>query len=408
MTVRGGESKKTGRTLKRHRPGSLSMAEDRHYGTMETGVTSALPSGRKLRTGVILMMSLAALAAVATFSISQTSEAVLIAPAPAKTQKLASPGYVKWLKTLTGPGDYQTGDEYDERFESESMPHAGISEMVPSALPRFPHIGKMTGADFAKDVTESMAAPVDMDEINQLPKQLIKIKQRIAAEKEVVKDLKKIVDAHTLPQPESIVVHVGQRGPIGAEGPRGPRGQTGDQGTKGPTGPQGPTGERGPRGPQGPQGPKGPKGPVGPKGRTGFQGRQGLRGEVGIEGPEGDEGERGPMGDVSLRSLAWDGGCSLAGTMCACCGVAGAGTAGAGLSADTAVWGQGGPPGPMGPNGSNGMEGPVGKTGNEGMRGQDIPICQRPPSLASSRRSQKTVVCVCLCLWWGCGLCDRL
>ena len=287
-------------TLSEEPLSAIIMADDRHYGTMAAGAIPSMPSGRKLRSSIILITAIAVLAAVATFSLSHDSESVLIAnPGAARTQKLASPGYVNWLKTLNGPGDYNTGDEWDERFESESMPHAGISEMVPSALPRHAKIGKMTGADFAKDVTASMAVPVDMDEINELPKKLMKIKERIAAEKDVVKELKSLVDAHSIPAPESIVVHVGQRGPIGAQGPRGPRGPTGDQGTKGPAGPTGPTGERGPRGPQGPQGPKGPKGPLGPKGRTGFQGKQGPRGEVGIEGPEGDEGERGPMGDVS-------------------------------------------------------------------------------------------------------------
>ena len=187
-------------------------------------------------------------------------------------------------------------------------------------------VGMMQGADFAKDLTASMATPVDMDEINKLPKKLQKIALAMKREKEYVADLQKIVDAHSMPDPESVVVHVGQRGPVGAKGPRGFRGATGDQGTKGPPGPKGPTGERGERGNQGPIGPTGDKGAIGPQGRTGFPGRRGARGTVGIEGPEGPEGASGSMGGV-------------------------------------------GPPGPQGPNGGNGMEGGPGATGDQGPQG---------------------------------------
>jgi len=239
---------------------------------------------------------------------------------------LADPGYLKWLKTLNGPVDYQTGKEYDDRFDSQSMPHMDITHLVPSALPSMKKVGMMQGADFAKDLKASMATPVDMDEINKLPAKLQKIAAAMKREKAYVGELQEIVDAHSMPDPESIVVHVGQRGPVGAKGPRGFRGPTGNQGKKGPPGPKGPTGERGERGLQGPIGPTGAKGPIGPKGRQGFPGKKGARGTVGIEGPEGAEGISGPVGGM-------------------------------------------GPPGPQGPNGGNGMEGGPGATGDQGAQG---------------------------------------
>lgn len=239
---------------------------------------------------------------------------------------LADPGYMKWLKTLNGPVDYQTGKEYDDRFDSESMPHMDITHLVPSALPGMKKVAMMQGADFANDLKSSMATPIDMDEINKLPAKLEKIATAMKREKAYVSDLQKIVDAHSLPDPESIVVHVGQRGPVGAKGPRGFRGGTGDQGKKGPPGPKGPTGEKGERGLQGPIGPVGIKGGIGPKGRTGFPGRRGARGTVGIEGLEGPEGGSGALGGN-------------------------------------------GPPGPQGPNGGNGMEGGPGSTGDQGAQG---------------------------------------
>eukprot|EP00960_Hanusia_phi_P053186 761898-Hanusia_phi.AAC.2 len=249
-----------------------------------------------------------------------------------KATALVDPGYASWLKTLSGPVDYQTGKEYDDKFESQSMSHVGISHLLPGALPSMKKIGEMQGADFAADVTARIATPVDTEEINELPLKLQKIAKLVKNEKSYVDDLKKIVDAHSLPDPESIVVHVGQRGPRGARGPRGPRGPTGDQGTKGPTGPQGPPGEQGRRGIQGPQGLQGETGPPGPKGRQGLPGLKGPRGAEGIEGPEGEEGSPGPDGGV--REVTWTG-----------------------------------PPGPQGPNGMNGMQGNPGLTGAQGLPG---------------------------------------
>ncbi|EKX32650.1 hypothetical protein GUITHDRAFT_156265 [Guillardia theta CCMP2712] len=243
-----------------------------------------------------------------------------------KQTVLVDPGYASWLKTLSGPVDYQTGKEYDDKFESQSMSHVGISHLLPGALPSMKKIGDMQGADFAADVTARIATPVDTEEINELPLKLQKISKLVQNEKTYVDDLQKIVDAHSLPDPESIVVHVGQRGPRGARGPRGPRGPTGDQGTKGPTGPQGPQGEQGRRGIQGPQGEQGETGPPGPKGRQGLPGLKGPRGTEGIEGPEGEEGQPGPNGET-------------------------------------------GPPGPQGPNGMNGMQGNPGLTGPQGLPG---------------------------------------
>ena len=299
-------------------------------------------------------VAFAALALLASCIIA----AVALVSAASAPVSLADPGYLKWLKTLNGPVTYQTGKEYDDRFDSESMPHMDITHLVPSALPGMKKVGMMQGADFAKDLTASMATPVDMDEINKLPAKLEKIAAAMKREKEYVNDLQKIVDAHSMPNPESVVVHVGQRGPVGAAGPRGYRGPTGDQGTKGPPGPKGPTGEKGERGLQGTIGPTGDKGDMGPQGRTGFPGRHGARGTVGIEGPEGDEGDSGLTGGL-------------------------------------------GPPGPQGPNGGNGMEGGPGATGNQGPQGDgEKLVCLRitkgrcfSPVMSATRYSSAKSTC---------------
>ena len=293
------------------------MAGQPSYGAVQSEPARPPARGRGNAARAVAALALVAAAAIGCAALSG------FAGAPVA---LADPGYLKWLKTLNGPVTYQTGKEYDDRFDSQSMPHMDITHLVPSALPGMKKVGMMQGADFAKDLTASMATPVDMDEINKLPKKLQKIALAMKREKEYVADLQKIVDAHSMPDPESVVVHVGQRGPVGAKGPRGFRGATGDQGTKGPPGPKGPTGERGERGNQGPIGPTGDKGAIGPQGRTGFPGRRGARGTVGIEGPEGPEGASGSMGGV-------------------------------------------GPPGPQGPNGGNGMEGGPGATGDQGPQG---------------------------------------
>ena len=298
------------------------MGEQPSYGSVpDTGTPEQGRSARAPR-GTAALVTVAVLACFAAAAIG-----LVFGGSPASAPvALADPGYLKWLKTLNGPVDYQTGKEYDDRFDSQSMPHMDITHLVPSALPGMKKVGMMQGADFAKDLKASMATPVDMDEINKLPAKLQKIAAAMKREKSYIGELQEIVDAHSMPDPESIVVHVGQRGPVGAKGPRGFRGPTGNQGKKGPPGPKGPTGEPGQRGLQGPIGPTGAKGPVGPKGRTGFPGKRGARGTVGIEGPEGDEGSSGSVGGM-------------------------------------------GPPGPQGPNGGNGMEGGPGRTGDQGPQG---------------------------------------
>lgn len=224
----------------------------------------------------------------------------------ARTTQLADPGYVDWLKTLKGPGDYQTGDEYDDKFDGGGMPHMDVTHLVHSALPGSKVVAGMDGSDFALDVTSKMAAPVNRDEINQLPMKLQELEKRMVKEKKVVSELQDYVNAHALAQPESLVVHVGQRGPRGARGARGPRGPTGDQGTKGDTGPRGPPGNKGRTGAQGPQGATGKKGPLGAPGADGFPGAPGPRGAIGFEGPEGPPGQKGPDGSVSLVAYPWD------------------------------------------------------------------------------------------------------
>lgn len=242
------------------------------YGSVED---MSAPRSRQIRptTLAAVIFSLGVVVAtvlvVSMDSVSSATKTDLLNPSKtqARMTQLADPGYVDWLKTLSGPVDYQTGKEYDDEFASQGMKHIGISHLLPSALPGSKTVGDMQGADFASDVVASMQQQtVDSDEINKLPAQLEKIKAKIKAEKALVGELKKIVDAHTIPNPESIVVHVGERGPQGAKGPLGPRGPDGDQGTKGSKGPTGPPGDMGPRGVQGIQGMKGSPGPDGPPG----------------------------------------------------------------------------------------------------------------------------------------------
>jgi len=276
--------------------------------------TPIVPGRRSARTPSEVALAIALIGAVAVVAVALGG----LGGSASAPVSLVDPGYIKWLKTLNGPVDFQTGKEYDDSADN--------SHLMPSALPEMKKSGMMQGADFAKDLSASMAKPIDSDEINKLPGKLEKIAAAMEKEKEYVSDLQKIVDAHSVPDPEAVVVHVGQRGPVGAKGPRGFRGPTGDQGSKGPPGPKGPTGEKGERGNHGPIGPTGDKVPIGPKGRTGFPGRRGARGEVGIEGPEGPEGDPGSQGGR-------------------------------------------GPPGPQGPNGGNGMEGGPGATGDQGPQG---------------------------------------
>jgi len=87
--------------------------------------------------------AVAALALVAAVVLAGAAMAGYAASAPVS---LADPGYLKWLKTLNGPVDYQTGKEYDDRFDSESMPHMDITHLVPSALPGMKKVGMMQGA----------------------------------------------------------------------------------------------------------------------------------------------------------------------------------------------------------------------------------------------------------------------
>jgi hypothetical protein len=243
------------------------------YGTVEGGL--AVPRSRQIRptTLAAVVFSLGVVVAtvlvVSIDSVNSATKTDLLNPSSTKARmtQLADPGYVDWLKTLTGPVDYQTGKEYDDEFASQGMKHIGISHLLPGALPGSKTVGDMQGADFASDVVAStQQQAVDSDEINKLPEQLEKIKAKVKAEKRLVSELKKIVDAHTIPNPESIVVHVGERGPQGAKGPAGPRGPDGDQGTKGAKGRTGPPGDMGPRGVQGVQGQKGSPGPDGPPG----------------------------------------------------------------------------------------------------------------------------------------------
>mmetsp|Transcript_21349 Transcript_21349/g.49510 ORF Transcript_21349/g.49510 Transcript_21349/m.49510 type:complete len:243 (+) Transcript_21349:61-789(+) len=239
------------------------------YGTADAAARRGAAPVRRRTLIVMAVAAVAVLACVVRVSRTGAGGVGIELVEAARTTQLAGPGYVKWLKTLKGPVDYQTGKEHDDKFESSGMTHMDVTDLVPSALPGSKRVGEMQGEDFARDVSASMAAPVDRDEINKLPMKLQALVTKMKQERKMVDELQTYVGQHSLAQPESLVVHVGQRGPTGARGARGPRGPTGDQGTKGPTGKRGPTGEKGRRGSQGPQGPMGKKGRVGPIGRAG-------------------------------------------------------------------------------------------------------------------------------------------
>jgi hypothetical protein len=228
------------------------------YGALEAPWEQKAGRGRA-RWPIMAGLAFSAAAAIVCVAVgmngAQPESSMLVGAA--RTQSLADPGYVDWLKTLKGPVDYQFGKEYDDRFDSSGMPHMDATDLVPSALPGSKRVGEMDGSAFANDVTASIATPVDRDEINKLPLMLQGMKKKLKEEKKLVKKLSDYVNAHTLPQPESIVVHVGQRGPAGARGGPGVRGPPGDQGEKGDTGPRGLVGQQGKRGEQGPQGLKG-------------------------------------------------------------------------------------------------------------------------------------------------------
>eukprot|EP00960_Hanusia_phi_P030354 748537-Hanusia_phi.AAC.8 len=194
--------------------------------------------------------------------------------------------YSDWLKTLSGtkeaPASY-TGieDEHDPDFASQSVKHSGISYLLPGALPQSEDISKLQGADFANDIYQPDTSAVNSQSpIDSVPQLFQRFKNDVSQERVLYKDLKTIMDAHKLPNPESLVVKVAERGPPGAPGPRGPRGLPGDEGDQGPQGPPGPPGDIGPRGLRGIIGQTGLKGFPGPQGKRGFEGRVGKRGSV--------------------------------------------------------------------------------------------------------------------------------
>lgn len=75
-----------------------------------------------------------------------------------------------------------------------------------------------------------------------IPDKLAQFQNTVEREKVVYDKLKAILDDNAKPAPQSLVVHVAERGPVGPHGSRGARGVPGDQGPKGPSGAPGPPG----------------------------------------------------------------------------------------------------------------------------------------------------------------------
>eukprot|EP00286_Rhodomonas_abbreviata_P026560 CAMPEP_0181311246 /NCGR_PEP_ID=MMETSP1101-20121128/13031_1 /TAXON_ID=46948 /ORGANISM="Rhodomonas abbreviata, Strain Caron Lab Isolate" /LENGTH=296 /DNA_ID=CAMNT_0023417957 /DNA_START=9 /DNA_END=902 /DNA_ORIENTATION=+ len=263
------------------------------------------------RAVVISLISLIAVAGVVGFRWS----------AAQRTELEDVDTYGDWLNTLSG------NPEYDPDWESENMKHRDLTDLTPGALPHSKKIGSLQGTDFKKDVyTPDLSKYKTDSSMDDVPRLLDEFKTKVSAEQDMYKKLKAIVDEHSKPQPEAMVVKVAERGPVGPPGPRGFRGSQGDTGDIGPAGPPGPPGDEGPRGPRGPIGPQGKKGFQGPEGKRGFEGRVGKRGAKGAEGPKGPQGRPGNVGEPGAP-------------------------------------GPQGPNGPRGEAGSDGAPGPTGKAG---------------------------------------------
>ena len=100
------------------------------YGAVPAaGTPAAGMTRRRVTVASVGVGALAALALVAAVCLTA------LGASGVRRVALADPGYLKWLKTLNGPADYQTGKEYDDRFDSQSMPHMDSTHLVPSALP---------------------------------------------------------------------------------------------------------------------------------------------------------------------------------------------------------------------------------------------------------------------------------
>mmetsp|Transcript_38752 Transcript_38752/g.102494 ORF Transcript_38752/g.102494 Transcript_38752/m.102494 type:complete len:308 (-) Transcript_38752:68-991(-) len=242
--------------------------------------------------------------------------------------------YKEWLNTLSGGPEWAqtfSSKENDPDWESQNMVHRDLSDLTPGALPLSAKVSGLQGADFAKEVYENNSPPDLSNPYEDIPAKLNQFKAIVARERATYKELKAVVDAHSVPPPESVVVRVAEKGPTGPPGPRGNRGQNGDEGDAGIKGPPGPVGDEGPRGPRGIIGETGPKGFQGPEGKRGF------------EGPVGPRGARGPTG---IKGKSGD----------------------AGLRGDAGAPGPQGPNGPSGPRGDNGPPGPPGENGNVGYK----------------------------------------
>mmetsp|Transcript_37861 Transcript_37861/g.76579 ORF Transcript_37861/g.76579 Transcript_37861/m.76579 type:complete len:304 (+) Transcript_37861:35-946(+) len=287
------------------------------YDTFAPEGSQALPPRKQQRLVIgSLVLALVACAALVGVAVRSERRTELVDPEEDVDT------YGKWLNTLNGDV------EYDPDWESQNMHHRDLTDLTPGALPHMKKIGSLQGKDFAKDVYSPDLSKFKPDtSMDDIPAQLDAFKQKVAVERDMYQKLKKIVDDHSVPQPEAMVVKVAERGPVGPKGPRGVRGPQGDVGDVGPEGPPGPPGDVGPRGPRGPIGPQGQKGFTGAEGKRGFEGRIGKRGPMGAQGEKGKPGKQGHPGEP-------------------------------------------GAPGPQGPNGARGETGADGPAGPSGPGGE--------------------------------------
>mmetsp|Transcript_43069 Transcript_43069/g.107777 ORF Transcript_43069/g.107777 Transcript_43069/m.107777 type:complete len:297 (+) Transcript_43069:31-921(+) len=273
------------------------------YGSMEEGAPRRAPRS-SVRPAAYLALALTAVVALACVAALGGGGSA----APVEEAELNT--YRGWLGKLSGKPEYESGGGQE-------------SHLANAALPFSSKIGSLQGEDFAKDVHEPTPQGDPSSPWESVPKKLAVFKATVGEEEKVYEKLKKIVGLGAPPAPQSLVVHVAERGPPGPPGNRGSRGSVGKTGSAGMVGPPGPPGDKGRRGKRGPIGPTGLKGFPGPEGKRGFEGKVGKRGAKGPEGPKGKTGFTGMPGDV----------------------------------------------GPPGLQGRNGYRGPVGKTGPRGRNG---------------------------------------
>jgi len=259
------------------------MVSVQAYGALESGAPQRRQGGRAVRPAAWLALALTAVVALACVAVMGGGSAQPVEAAEMNT-------YSNWLGKLSGKPEFDAGGGQE-------------AHLANAALPFSQKVGSMQGQDFVKDVHEPTPQGDASSPWESVPKKLALFSKTVGEEEVVYNKLKKIVGLGAPPAPQSLVVHVAERGPMGPPGPRGSRGAVGKVGQQGVDGPPGPPGEKGRKGKRGPIGPTGLKGFPGAEGKRGFEGKVGKRGAKGPEGDKGKTGFPGMPGDVGPPGL---------------------------------------------------------------------------------------------------------